>query len=495
MSKGPASWPLRYKSPADYPHIAKFADAVPWAEANPPMMMYFEEEELKREDDDPLEPVVKDAEYWKKKDKQRNSYRKKKKLVLEDSSHQPGMRSENSTGGIRFEGKKVNLGLADNEDAKQKLQNVEEAPFRYVLLQFVKKASATAGGAPTSEINVIPVGDMYNFNKAPYVPDELLAEIDERFIQERQRSKDSIGKYKGINALPEERGRLGMGSGANGEGTTGIEYSGGFDSTSLFGANVNKSRNKKEREGPIAVTTFLNENGMDLDELNEENIRHGDYTTRFADDEEEFVTVEQKRQELQVELELSGADRNASGRGDDEDDDSDEDKEDDDDEDKFEEEEVGMVDDSMVTNAAEARKLFLSSNKNTSGSGAGSGAGGAAAAASSAPSNKAPTKSALKRPREEYSDAIGSGTGTGDAGQGGGRGKVSFNGATGGSSASASGSGSGSGSGGAAAPSAAASGSASGAGIEEYPLTEQGVRQFILNKGGSVTPKDLEVLL
>jgi len=52
-------------------------------------------------------------------------------------------------------------------------------------------------GEQSSEINVIPVGDMFALKKASLVQDELLADVDERFIQEVQRNKGNINKYKG----------------------------------------------------------------------------------------------------------------------------------------------------------------------------------------------------------------------------------------------------------------------------------------------------------
>ena len=130
MSKAPAAWSLRYKSPADFPNIAKFGDDLDWNGAHKPLQMYFKEEELK---DDDVVPIEKDSEYYRRKRERRRNYRKKNTLVLEDSAP-----PEESTG-FRFEGKMCNLGLADIEDAKTKAAEVKEAPFRYVLLQFVKK--------------------------------------------------------------------------------------------------------------------------------------------------------------------------------------------------------------------------------------------------------------------------------------------------------------------------------------------------------------------
>lgn len=196
----------------------------------------------------------------------------------------------------------MNLGLADVEDAKSKAAKVEEVPFRYVLLQFVKKEGEQPGTAASNEINVIPVGDLFALKKASLVPDELLVDIDERFIQEIQRSKGNISRYKGINKAltAAERARLGLKSDEDGNGRqAGLnakEFLGGFGSTSLFGAAVNKAfgRGSKNAGGGAVNGSFLNENGMDMDDLNaQDNLNQGDYSTRFVDDEEEYVSVEQ----------------------------------------------------------------------------------------------------------------------------------------------------------------------------------------------------------
>lgn len=292
MSKAPAAWSLRFKSPADYPNIAKCSDELDWDQAEKPIHMYFKEEELK-EDEATL--VEKDSEYYRRKRERRRAYRKKNTLVLEDSGAQTG-----ESTGFRFEGRMLNLGLADVEDAKTKQEKVEEAPFRYVLLQFVKKDSEQAGEAASNEINVIPVGDLFALKKASLVADELLVDIDERFIQEIQRSKGNISRYKGINKAltAAERARLGLRTDEDGDGRqAGLnakEFLGGFGSTSLFGAAVNKAFGKAKGSGSTGNASFLNENGMDMDELNAQaNMNQGDYSTKFVDDEEEYVATEQ----------------------------------------------------------------------------------------------------------------------------------------------------------------------------------------------------------
>lgn len=74
MSKAPASWSLRFKSPAEFPNIAKCSDELDWSQAEKPINMYFKEEELK-EDEAAL--IDKDAEYYRRKRERRKAYRKK----------------------------------------------------------------------------------------------------------------------------------------------------------------------------------------------------------------------------------------------------------------------------------------------------------------------------------------------------------------------------------------------------------------------------------
>ena len=172
ISITPACWALRYKSPIEFPDVAKFSD-----------VLNFKQVELR---EDEIATTERDSEYYRRKRERRRSYQKKNTFILEDSANHEGNHGQSA---FRFEGKIYNLGLADIEKAKSKAAEVTEAPFRYVLLQFVKKEGDGENGS-TSEINVIPVGDMYAFKKATKRPDE----IDERFIEEMQRSKGNISR-------------------------------------------------------------------------------------------------------------------------------------------------------------------------------------------------------------------------------------------------------------------------------------------------------------
>ena len=73
---------------------------------------------------------------------------------------------------------------------------------------------------------------MFTFKKiGTGVKDELLTEIEEKVEIEQLKKKEYFSRYKGIfkNLQDAERSKL-----ENGE----LEYVGGFDSSSLFGAAV-----------------------------------------------------------------------------------------------------------------------------------------------------------------------------------------------------------------------------------------------------------------
>lgn len=174
--------PMRLKIPNDFPNIGKFSDTIEWNQLGAPKM-YFKEEELKEEE---VGEVVKDAEYYKKRRNQRRSYRKKNLLLFEDETYP-------LPGGLKYNGQLANTTLAELEATQLNKHSAieDEAPFKYALLQFTKKDHGE------NEINVIPVGDMFLFKKAPKAQDELLADIEARFENERLRVKDRHEKYKG----------------------------------------------------------------------------------------------------------------------------------------------------------------------------------------------------------------------------------------------------------------------------------------------------------
>jgi hypothetical protein len=171
--------------------------------------------------------------------------------------------------------------------------------------------------------------------------------------------------------------------------------------------------------------------------------------------------------------------------------------------------ELGMVDDSMISGAAQARRLFVSKgggNRGSTGSalvlsissaaldaeaGKGAAAGGAVVQASIINNGNAPpVKSALKRGRDEAFPAD-----AGSAAGGEKPSKVSF--VEGGGAETSSGSvkaETGTAPLAPAEPSRGPQAAAGDAGAAvEYPLTEQGFRLFMRHRGGKVPPADMNV--
>jgi len=348
----------------------------------------------------------------------------------------------------------------------------------------------------------------------------VVDEIDEKYIEERQRTKENLLRYKGIsNALinAEKNRLLREGGGGGGEDGSGLDVQIGFDATSLFGSSVNKifsaGKSNAAKTAPgvrgsssssYALTTdpsYAVEEGMYNDEEKEFDWCAGDYSARCADDEEDNVVFEQANLDELEAVELSTAIRHdAEGE-----DAADDDAEDDEEEggvadgggggDNADEEDgVGLVDKSMVDSATELRKINevlpgLRGGINqpiTSSSGSGSGGVNFAVGGE----NRAHiVKSALKRPRDDSDSnptipVDGAAAETSITPN-----RVTFSTTeTLTTSASASFVVSKSNSLNSSSVKAADSGSI------DYPLTETGIRLFIAHRNGKATIKELEVL-
>ena len=284
--------------------------------------MYFKDEEIRDEVKD--DATNKDSEYFKRKRSKRRMYRKKSFLVMKDSTSVTAAKAVDSvvpnssttssnsdslaqsSTGVRFVGQVCNMGLATDLDQGRVAfmrsdVNANSFPFKYVLLQFTKKPPEVEGGAVSSEINVIPVTDMFLFKKGFGGKDELLTEIDEKFELQNQQKRAQFAKYKNIceSMKVYEEKKLQ-------ERDDDDDFKGGFESTSLFGnAVINKALggrkkagsklNKVKREsGHRHQIEHIDENGVQLDEMNEfDEWCKGDYETKFADDEENNVDLEQ----------------------------------------------------------------------------------------------------------------------------------------------------------------------------------------------------------
>lgn len=360
--------------------------------------MYFKDEEIRDEVKD--DSANKDSEYFKRKRSKRRMYRKKSFLVMKDSTIVPAanavnsgvsVTSENSdsqaqTGtGVRFVGQVCNMGLATDMDQRRVASmrsdvNENSVPFKYVLLQFTKKPPEIEGGAVSSEINVIPVTDMFQFKKGFGGKDELLTEIDEKFELKNQQKRAQFANYKGIfQTLKDYEAKKLQ------EGDAEDDYIGGFESTSLFGNAVNKALgaskkagnkvNKFKREsGHKHHIEHIDENGVQLDEINEfDDWCKGDYETKFADDEENNVDIEQaalnEKEDSEItrsvhidDLEEGGTSGGANGEIDEEEEEEEgEDlrREAEERERTAEENSSGLVDEAIVSSAVEARTMLL----------------------------------------------------------------------------------------------------------------------------------------
>ena len=188
-------------------------------------------------------------------------------------------------------------------------------------------------------------------------------------------------------------------------------------------------------------------------------------------------TISQSRNQAMAEKELSGAQRYAAELDEEAEDSAGESTEDEQEEERLRaraEDERGMVDDSMVSNAAEARRLFISRPSLLSSTGNGSSAAIAAVAGKPADTQPGPVsagaaKSALKRPRDEAFKTDAPLAKQAAEGQSGKTSRVSFTDST-------------------PAKPPTAVGRA-----DEYPLTEQGLRLFMQHRGGKVPPGDMNV--
>jgi hypothetical protein len=351
MSKKPGQWLLRFhpslsgqQQPAaasvkqedkkessnassashNYPILAKFPDPVDWdhlagkkPNSRNPIYMSYQEEQLKEDDADDL--VIKDAEYYRRKSRNRSNraYRKKKLLVFECPN-------EN----LYYEGKENSVDIGDGVvDRKQELQQSDStAPdFQYVLFKFVKNSAEGNPAQEVPEIQVIPISSMFTLRKLGKLKDELLGEIEEKYVEEKKVLQKKLLKYKhivtalqkdrngefihnfdsnsgkgpmflddvsetdlfkqalnkafGIRRTPGSSGKGGRSSGGGGRATVDMNESGPSDGNDEGGG------------GNRGVA--INEGGIDMDELKEFSYCGGDYETRFADDEEDNVAMEQ----------------------------------------------------------------------------------------------------------------------------------------------------------------------------------------------------------
>jgi hypothetical protein len=287
-------WKMRLKVPDDFPDIAKFSDGdINLKGAVQPVKMFLKEEDIK--EDEQLD-VVKDAEYYKRRRQRRKRYRKKNVLYLQDSSQK--VTGQPYTG-LNYEGQLVNLGTAEFESVQTYKSSLmkeaqDEMAFKYVLLQFVKR-TAPDSGSEVMEINVIPVGDMYAFRKTTISSDATLAEIEQQFEEEERRKQVNFSSFGHIQKLLDSSDSKLLKS----EQSAGI---GSFETVS----NTNKRKSKAPVGANGSIEAFIDEDGADIDQNEEFNEWcKGDYAVRYADDEEVNVEYEQAKLNILVDAEVT----------------------------------------------------------------------------------------------------------------------------------------------------------------------------------------------
>lgn len=301
-SKRPTQWPLRFQSPEEFPNLIKFSESVDWANLivdEQQLLLYFNEEELKEEEKE--KNTVKDEEYYKRRRRQRHSYHKKQTLVLESSSND-----------IHFEGRECNLDLVEmvsegsSANVSQKASKSKEE-FRYVLLQFVKREGMDGSHDP--EINVIPVGNMFALRKTGKPADETLDEIDEKFNEERELEQKHNARFNKLNRAPGKKSNDDENKNETTDGKDSFDYALG-KALSKRKPEAQKTRfsfaNSNVRDGNTPKFV-IDENGIYNDEHKEFEWCKGEYNVRYADDEEEHITVEQQQNQNREEQEISSS--------------------------------------------------------------------------------------------------------------------------------------------------------------------------------------------
>lgn len=325
---------MRLKYPSELPNIAKFSDEIPWSTAVHPIKMYVKEEELLS---DEAESDAEMTEFRRNKKKKRSSYYKtRSSLVLEDSSRKA---NGEVSSGLNFVGNLSNESFVDLEstliEKRKAVDREEPAAFRYVLIQFMKNEN---------EVNVIPVGNMYEFRKIGEVQDQLMNEIDAKIDEKIRQDKEKSLRYKNIMCVLDNIEKKNKQSANSGDA-----QSAGFDAP-LFGSQARTGFSK--RTNKMAQKHFLDDSGADLEDISGKNEAwSGDFSTRCADDEEDHVHYEQADLDLSTDREITRSVRYSEHV-----DSSDEDEEDDDEDESEEETEEasGMLTKEMTQSAKDA---------------------------------------------------------------------------------------------------------------------------------------------
>jgi len=328
---------LRYKNPEYYPVLGKFIDKINFDEFTSPLM-YRKDEEIKEENI--IEPEIKDSEYWKRKKKlKKTKFTKKSVLAIEDSKD-PVMKR-------LYEGQLCNLNLNSEIETGRRGHKAtsQDAPYKYVLLQVIKKDQSSSSSSSSSsmeqdtEINIIPVSDWFRFNKqSSYRQEKFLDEIDDQFDaaeKEKKKKRDrynklfsadddkQAGNLESKELLDEQREKKKKNSIDITLGSRGARSA---QPAPLFGRASTDYLKKLPKTKSVKASN-LNEAGIDMDEVYQHSANFaGDHDQIKADDEDD-VGGEQMELEINEDINSGMKDENDEldiNSDDEEDDDEDE---------------------------------------------------------------------------------------------------------------------------------------------------------------------------
>eukprot|EP01041_Mallomonas_annulata_P000609 gene609-1173_t len=285
--------------------IGKFRDPVKLNNAQPPIYM---QEDLEEDVQDIAEEKYigeKGAEYYRRR--RVNRFRRKTQITIEDSTK----KSKDSTSGIKLSGLPVENRTEGGGTSK------------YVLLQVLKVGD-------TSEVNVIPVDDWYQFHKVSTSRAISLDEVDLEYDNLQRRKASANKKYQRISKAMDHNSRIydeTVASKLNGGGSSGQDgETGGSDAFGMAAAKFMKIKKSKETKVDVKQYSMVDADG----EKEFEDICGYEYEETRSDDEEDAV-LEQADQEVEAER--------AVVMQKDEDEEADEDDEDEDEEAEGDEEE------------------------------------------------------------------------------------------------------------------------------------------------------------
>lgn len=257
--------------------IGKFRDEVNFGVSNASFQM---QEDLEEDVTDVVDEVYsgeKGAEFYKRR--RRNRYKRKTQINLEESKK---MKDPNS--GMRYVGIPVEPKTEGGSASK------------YVLLQFLKHGD-------NSVVQVIPVDDWYQFQKANNTKAITLDEVDIHYDTLHKMKSSANKKYQRISKAMEHNskiydetivGKINPGFKAEGDSSKSV--------SDIFGLAASRMKKGGGGKASSALEPFkghLTDGGMDADgEKAFEDICGYEYEETRSDDEEDTAIVQQEEMEV-----------------------------------------------------------------------------------------------------------------------------------------------------------------------------------------------------